>query len=115
MSSPTLSIASLRTDFDFGYLDTTANHDTWFTILNQNDTALDVTIDYYKADGTKLEKVHQDFVAPNSRGSLKVNTEGLPAGTYSAHVHCDQPALIERPMYFKDASTGRPGITDVLG
>src|SRR5581483_8928317 len=110
MGSPTL-----QQDAYFGYVDTTANHDTWFTILNQNASTLNVTTDYYNSTtGTKTTITHT--VDPNSRGSFKVNVEpGLPAGVYSAHIHFDQPALVERPMYFKDNTTGRPGITDVLG
>jgi glucose/arabinose dehydrogenase len=112
-----LGATSLQQDYYFGYVDTTANHDTWFTILNQNSTTLNVTFDYYAKDtGAKTEIQHS--VAPNSRGSFKVNDEvGLPAGTYSAHIHFEDglSAFVERPMYFKDSMTGRPGITDVLG
>src|SRR5581483_9016666 len=93
MGSPTRG-----TDYDFGYLDITANHDTWFTVLNQNSEILTMTIDFYRADGTHLIRTHT--VAANSRGSFKVNDEGLGAGVYSAHIHFDQPALVERPMYF---------------
>jgi glucose/arabinose dehydrogenase len=111
-----LGATSLQQDYYFGYVDITANHDTWFTILNQNDATLNVTIDYYRLDGTKTEVAHT--VDPDSRGSFKVNDEGLPAGTYSAHIHFEDglSALVERPMYFKDsAASNRPGITDVLG
>ena len=53
-------------------------------------------------------------VAANGRGSIKVRND-LPAGTYSARVQLSQPGMVERPMYFKDGSTGRYGATDLVG
>lgn len=101
-------------EFDFGYVDTTATHTTWFTILNQNTSALTATMTYYPAGGgTPIVKTHT--VAAKSRGSFEANNDKLAAGTYSVRVHLSLPGLVERPMYLKDAATGRVGVTDLIG
>ncbi len=108
-----LGATSLGTDYDFGYLDTTTNHDTWLTVLNNNSTPMQVTATYYPSGGgAPLVKLYA--VAANGRGSIRVRND-LPAGTYSARVQLSQPGMVERPMYFKDGSTGRYGATDLVG
>lgn len=112
--SDVLGATSLDTTFDFGYLDTTKGHDTYLTILNQNSSTMRVTVQYYEAKGgSPIIKNHN--VAANSRGTVHVNSEGLPAGTYSAVVQLSEPGLVERPMYLKDSSTGYTGAADVVG
>ncbi len=112
--SDVLGATSLSTNFDFGYLDTTKGHDTYLTILNQNSTAMQVTVDYFPAGGgTPIVRTHS--VAATSRGTIHVNTDGLAAGTYSALVTLSEPGLVERPMYLKDSGTGYTGSADVVG
>ncbi len=119
--SDVLGATGLSTNFNFGYLDTTANHSTYLTILNPDpNNDMDVTIDYFPAaGGAPIEITHQ--VPKNSRGTFKVNSEHptpttlLPAGTYSALVHLSQKGLVERPMYLKDGTTGFTGAADVVG
>jgi hypothetical protein len=112
--SDVLGATSLSQQFDFGYLDTTSGHDTYLTILNQNNSAMNVTISYFpQGGGSPLMRTHQ--IPANSRGTVHVNAEGLPAGSYSALVSLDQPGLVERPLYLKDKSTGFTGSADVVG
>ena len=42
-----LGATSLGTEYDFGYLDTTKNHNTWLTVLNNNSSSMQVTATYY--------------------------------------------------------------------
>ncbi|HLW03663.1 MAG TPA: S53 family peptidase [Ktedonobacterales bacterium] len=112
--SDVLGATSLSQNFDFGYLDTTANHHTYLTILNPDPTnTMDVQITYFSASGKSTVIDHS--VPANSRGTVPLATEGLPAGTYSALVHLSLPGLVERPMYLKDATTGNTGAADVVG
>jgi hypothetical protein len=113
--SDVLGATSLAENFDFGYLDTDPGYDTWLTILNQNNATMNVTIQYFPAaGGTPITITHA--VAPNSRGTVHVNTEvGLPVGQYSALVTLDQPGLVERPLYLRDSQTGYTGAADVVG
>ena len=119
--SDVLGATALNSSFDFGYLDTSTGHDTWLTILNQNSSSIDVHVSYYAAAGGKpTVRVHT--VAANSRGTIHVNREGLPAGSYSALVSLTghgntTPALglVERPLYLKDGWTGYTGSADVIG
>jgi hypothetical protein len=112
--SDVLGATSLSQDFDFGYLDTTANHSTYLTILNQDPiNEMDVQITYFSASGAPTIINHT--VSANSRGTVNVNAEGLPQGTYSALVHLSLPGLVERPLYLKDATTGFTGAADVVG
>jgi hypothetical protein len=123
----TLGATVLGQDFAFGYLDTTAKHNTFLTILNPGTSAMSVTTDYYPAAGGQaLEST--TTVQPGARGTIAVNgdhvgppgqpaqqTTPLPAGTYSARVHLSQPGLVERPLYFVDSQTGYTGAADVVG
>jgi hypothetical protein len=112
--SDVLGATSLAQQFDFGYLDTTSGHDTWLTILNQNSGPMTISLQYFpQSGGTPFVRSHQ--VPANSRGTVHVNTEGLPAGSYSALVSLDEPGLVERPLYFKDQNTGYTGSADVVG
>lgn len=113
--SDVLGATQLSQQFDFGYLDTTANHFTWLTILNQNPgpTPMNVTIQYYpQAGGSPITVHHQ--VSATSRGTVYVNGD-VQAGTYSALVSLDQPGLVERPLYLVDQQTGYTGSADVVG
>jgi outer membrane protein assembly factor BamB len=113
--SDVLGATSLGTDFDFAYLDTTTNHDTYLTILNQDPTTtMQVTVNYFPlTGGTPMVFTH--LVNANSRGTIHINDEHLPLGTYSALVHLSLPGLVERPMYLKDSLTGYTGAADVIG
>jgi hypothetical protein len=112
--SDVLGATQLATSFDFGYLDTSAGHATFLTILNPNSSTLTATIQYFSAaGGAGTTVVHT--VPANSRGTVAVNIEGLAPGSYSALVSLDQPGLVERPMYLKDSVTGYTGSADVVG
>jgi hypothetical protein len=105
---------SLATQFDFGYLDTSPGHDTWLTVLNPNSTDMTISIRYFAAvSGTETDRTHT--VAANRRGTVRVNTEGLPAGRYSALVTLSAPGLVERPLYLRDGATGLTGAASVVG
>ena len=113
-----LGATALGTQFDFGYLDTTnasgAVHDTFLTILNPQSSAMDVTINYYAAaGGAAIVRTHS--VPTNSRGTVFVGSEGLPAGQYGALVTLSAPGLVERPLYLVDGVTGYTGSADVVG
>ncbi len=111
--SDVLGATQLSQQFDFGYLDSTANHFTWLTILNQNSQAMNVSISYYPATGgAPITVQHQ--VAANSRGTILVNKD-VPLGSYSALVTLDEPGLVERPMYLIDNQTHYTGSADVVG
>jgi kumamolisin len=112
--SDVLGATSLSQQFDFGYLDTTSLHDTFLTILNQNTLDMNVTITYFAASTGTPTIIHHTVPA-KSRGTVKVNNEGLPAGVYSALVTLDQPGLVERPMYLVDSTTHFTGSADVVG
>ncbi len=112
--SDVLGATSLSQNFDFGYLDTTAGHATFLTILNQNSSLMTVTIQYFSAGGG-APITRQHTVAGNSRGTVNVNTEGLAAGSYSALVSLDMPGLVERPLYLQDSATHFTGSADVVG
>jgi hypothetical protein len=112
--SAVLGATSLAQQFDFGYLDTTTGHDTWLTILNQNSSPMTVTVQYFpQGGGTPFVRTHQ--VPANNRGTIHVNSEGLPADRYSALVSLNEPGLVERPLYLKDQNTGYTGSADVVG
>lgn len=111
--SDVLGATQLGQDFDFGYLDTNAGHDTWLTILNQNTSPMTVSVQYFPATGGS-PTVRQHTVAASSRGTIFVNSENLAAGSYSALVHLSLPGLVERPLYLQDA-TGYTGAADVVG
>ncbi|HLW03664.1 MAG TPA: hypothetical protein VKT82_33770 [Ktedonobacterales bacterium] len=114
--SDVLGATSLSQDFDFGYLDNTANHHTYLSILNPNpnpNDSMDVQITYLSATGQSTVIHHS--VSGDSRGTVPLATEGLPAGTYSALVHLSEPGLVERPMYLIDGTTGYTGAADVVG
>jgi hypothetical protein len=109
-----LGATSLGTQYAFGYLDTTAGHDTYLTILNQQPTPTTVTTQYFPAAGG-APLVRVSAAAPNSRATIHVNTDaGLPAGSYSAIVTLSQPGFVERPLYLQDV-TGATGAADVIG
>jgi len=116
--SDILGATALNTQFDFGYLDTTANHATWLTILNQNSSQMTVTITYFDQQGNVTMVTHP--VAANSRGTVSVNGD-VPPGIYSALVSLSDghgnplQGLVERPMYLIDGSTGFTGSSDVVG
>jgi hypothetical protein len=119
-----LGATALSATFSFGYVDTTANHTTFFTILNPDATnAMDAQLALYPAaGGTPI--TFTKTIAKASRGTIGVNTEvpGLPAGTYSATITLVQSGtstpltgLVERPMYLIDGSSGYTGSADVIG
>jgi outer membrane protein assembly factor BamB len=119
----TLGATSLGVTFAFAYLDTTANHRTYLTVLNQNSVAIQALVKYYPSGGgTALNRVHT--IPARSRGTITVNNEGLGAGTFSGVVSLSATApntqtpalgLVERPMYLKDNVTGYTGAADVIG
>jgi pro-kumamolisin-like protein len=114
-----LGATSLQTQFEFGYLDTTAKHATYLTVLNPHSITMTATVDYFTAaGGSPIVVTHS--VPPNARGTILVNND-VPAGTYSAIVELSSSdpghdwGFVERPMYFVDATTGKTGATDVFG
>jgi len=109
----TLGATALGTQYDFGYLDTTANHATYLTVLNPNTSAMTVTVSYYAAGGGSPTVVTHTVNA-NARGTIVVNND-VPAGTYSALVSLSAPGLVERPLYLVDTVTGYTGSADVIG
>jgi hypothetical protein len=118
--SDVLGATSLNSTFDFGYLDTGPGYDTWLTVLNHNPTDMTVKVRYFSASGSEIDRSH--IVSKQSRGTIHVNSEGLPAGSYSALVGLTQagtntPAagLVERPMYLVDGITHYTGSADVVG
>ena len=112
--SDVLGATSLGSNFNFGYIDTSTDHDTYLTVLNQNSSAMTVTMSYYpEAGGSAIVKTAT--VNGNSRGTVHVNTLGLAQGSYSVLVALDQPGLVERPMYLIDATTHNTGSADVVG
>jgi photosystem II stability/assembly factor-like uncharacterized protein len=119
-----LGATSLSANFAFGYVDTTANHTTFFTILNPDaNNAMDAQLALYPAaGGTPI--TFTKTIAKASRGTIRVNTEvpGLPAGTYSATItlvqqgtSTPQNGLVERPMYLIDGTSHYTGSADVIG
>lgn len=108
---------ALDTLYHFAYLDTSAQHDTYLTVLNPNNSAMTATVAYHSSDGTRtFTSTHT--IAATSRGTIYVNTDvggGLPAGSYSATVQLSQPGLVERPLYFLDPVSGVSGSADVVG
>jgi len=110
--SDVLGATQLATSFDFGYLDTTTNHSTFLTVLNQNNTALTVTVHYFAQNGTMTTATH--LVPANSRGTVTVSSDVAP-GIYSALVTLSLPGLVERPMYLIDGTTHFTGSADVVG
>jgi hypothetical protein len=112
--SDVLGATQPATSFDFGYLDTSSNHYTWLTVLNQNQSALTATIRYFPAaGGSPITRTHT--ISAASRGTIQVNGEGLSPGSYSALVSLSLPGLVERPMYLIDSVTGQTGAADVVG
>ena len=112
-----LGATALGTHFDFGYVDTSADHATFLTILNQNSSPLTANIAYYPAVGGAPITTSHD-IAANSRGTVNVNRDEaavLPAGAYSAVVTLSAPGLVERSIYLRDAGTGQTGSADVVG
>jgi len=108
-----LGATSLGTQFDFGYLDTTANHATYLTVLNPSGSDMDVTVNYFAAAGGSPTVIHHSVPA-NSRGTILVNGD-VSAGSYSALVTLSAAGLVERPLYLTDATTGYTGSADVIG
>jgi kumamolisin len=109
-----LGATSLGTQYDFGYLDTTAGHDTYLTILNQQATDTTVTTQYFPAAGG-APLVRSTTAPAHSRATIHVNTDaGVPSGSYSASVTLSQPGFVERPLYLQDG-TGATGAADVIG
>ncbi len=111
--SDVLGATLLGTDYDFGYLDTTARHATYLTVLNQNTTDMTVSIRYFGASGGETDVQH--VVPAKSRGTIYVPHDLPAAGTYSALVHLSEPGLVERPLYLVDGTTGHTGSADVIG
>jgi hypothetical protein len=119
-----LGATSLGANFAFGYVDTTANHTTFFTILNPDPrNAMDAQLALYPAAGGTPITVTKTIAAA-SRGTIGVNTEvpGLAQGTYSATIALVQRGtstpmngLVERPLYLIDGTTGYTGSADVIG
>lgn len=125
-----LGATTLSSTFDFGYLETTAAHASFLTVLNLNSYGVDAHIRYFSTKGAEYDQTQA--VPANARATVAVNgaqvtTNGsasqlLPAGQYFALVSLAQsgtttPAqgLVERRVYLKDGSTGWTGAADVIG
>lgn len=108
-----LGATALATQFDFGYVDTTDQHATYLTVLNQSSGEMSVTVSYYpQAGGSPTVVMHS--VPAKARGTVLANVD-VPAGIYSAQVALSVPGLVERPLYLTDATTGYTGSADVIG
>ena len=109
-----LGLTQLQTQFNFGYLDTNSGHDTYLTVLNPNNSTMNVSVSYYHSGGgAPVVRMHS--YSANSRGTIRLNNEGLGSGTFGAVVTLSAPGMVERPMYLQDSSTGNTGSTDVVG
>lgn len=105
----------LDTLYTFGYLDTSAQHDTYLSVLNPHSSAMTATVTYHSADGAQSYTTTRS-IAATSRGTIYVNMDGsMPAGVYSASVRLSLSGLVERPLYFVDATSGVTGAADVMG
>lgn len=111
--SDVLGLNQLSQQFTFGYLDTSASHDTYLTVLNPNPLAMKVQVSYYPAAGGTPTVINHTVNAA-SRGTIHVNTEGLAPGSYGAVVSLSIPGMVERPMYLVD-NVGNTGSADVVG
>ena len=82
---------------------TRSNFDEWITIQNPNNQSCGVTIDYSfgPKQGNPLTQTYT--MSPNSRLTINVNDPKTGVGPnkdVSAHITCDEPVVLERPMYF---------------
>ncbi|MFH1151116.1 MAG: hypothetical protein V1748_11650 [Actinomycetota bacterium] len=92
------------TTYYFAEGTTRPDFDPWICIQNPGTTNANVTITYYKGDGTTASETLT--VAKNSRRTvdprLKLGTGDDAAHDFSAKVQCTngQGIVVERPMYF---------------
>ncbi len=113
--SDVVGATTLSTSFHFGYLDTTAQHDSLLMILNPSSSSMTVTAIYTPATGGAATTVTHT-VAATSRGTITVNGDGgLAAGMYWAKVTLSTPGLVERVLYEHDTVTGYTGGSAVVG
>jgi hypothetical protein len=90
---------------------THGNFDLFYLLQNPADTQADVTVTYLRE--APLAPVLKNYaVAPNSRRTIYVDTEGpeLEAANVSASISSTQPIMVERAMY-----ASRPGQPFVAG
>jgi hypothetical protein len=81
---------------------TKAGFDTWILMQNPNTVPTNVTLTFFKEDGTT---VTQKMLIPHvSRESLMVNLV-LPDAAFGTRIVADQPIIAERAMY-KDKKAG---------
>ncbi|MEW6552701.1 MAG: hypothetical protein AB1384_00250 [Actinomycetota bacterium] len=91
------AIAPAR-DWYFAEGCTRGGFEEWLCVQNPNDKKIAISVDYITAGGYVLRK---DYAAEaSSRISIFVNGDVGPDQDVSAHVHCDDPIVVERPMYF---------------
>jgi hypothetical protein len=100
------------TDWYFAEGTTRAGFEEWICIQNPNDAKVEATVDYIFAGAYTQQKKYP--IDENSRVSVFVNGDVGPDQDLSVHVHCDQPIVAERPMYF-DYHGKWTGGSDVAG
>lgn len=100
-----VGIDTLYDEYYFAEGATRNGFDTWLTILNPNDTATAVTINYILGDGRVIPKSVQ--VGAKSRTTINPVTDVGVGQDVSIHVKSDEVIAVERPVYFNYG-----GITD---
>jgi hypothetical protein len=87
-----------RTDWYFAEGTTREGFEEWVCIQNPNDAPVVAAVDYISAGAYTQQKKYD--VPAKSRISVFVNGDVGPGQDVSLHVHCAQPIVAERPMYF---------------
>ena len=100
--------------FGYAYASTLAGDNDYLTIQNQGNTPANIVATYYTSVGGKAQTF---AVAPSSRHTVELfsSMEGPGPGYYPLGIviESDQPVLVEKPAYSRNATTF--GATDTLG
>jgi hypothetical protein len=100
--------------FGFAYASTLAGDNDYLTIQNQGNTTANIVATYFTGAGATVRTFG---VAPSSRHTVGLFsfTEGPGPGYYplGIEIESDQPVLVEKPTYSRNAMTF--GATDTLG
>jgi hypothetical protein len=100
--------------FGFAYASTLAGDNDYLTIENQGNTTANIVATYFTGAGATVRTFG---VAPSSRHTVGLfsSAEGPGPGYYplGIEIESDQPVLVEKPTYSRNATTF--GATDTLG